>query len=446
MRGLTVRLEELKAELPLKGAVMRLSGFVNASSNRALEDALGSTLSKNIRFLVIDFLGLDYINSLGISTLLTHYQTVRAQGGDIALIRVHRDVGRTMHVLGLTSLVPFLKDEKAAVDYFIQVSSRRSPQETRVAAKAKPAPNQQAGPARKQVQQFPMRRPSGGVKGIVLMVSPGENLFTDVLKLRFEKAGGKFTVVKDAASALASIDKDPPDVVVLENSLTGSDEFLKEVKVNKGRSLVSVIKIYQRDADIGVKSKFKIWEDDYLIEPFDMLELYALVEAEIVRAPKARANFLHQLHLTFKGTTESTNSAHTLARNLINEAGFAEEEAVTVFAAFQEAVDNAHRHGNRYNEDKRIDCVFLLDKEKLVMTIEDEGTGFDHGYFMGLAKELDAVERARHSQAAGRSGGLGIKLMQECMDGITFAGRGNKVRLEKKIGAKKPAALAQAKA
>lgn len=439
MRGLTVRLEELKAELPLKGAVMRLAGFVNASTNRALEDALGSTLSKNIRFLVIDFLGVDYINSMGISTLLTHYQTVRAQGGDVALIKVHRDVGRTMHVLGLTSLVPFLKDEKAAGDYFIQVSSRRSPQETRVAAKAKPA-------AKKQVQQFPMRRPSGGVKGTVLMVSPSENLFTDVLKLRFEKAGGKFTIVKDAQAALASIDKDPPDVVVLENALAGADEFLKEVKVNKGRSLVSVIKVYQRDADIGVRSKFKIWEDDYLIEPFDMLELYALVEAEIVRAPKARASFLHQLHLTFKGTTESTNSAHTLARNLINEAGFGEDEAVTVFAAFQEAVDNAHRHGNRYNEDKRIDCVFLLDKEKLVMTIEDEGTGFDHGYFMGLAKELDAVERARHSQAAGRSGGLGIKLMQECMDGITFAGRGNKVRLEKKIGAKKPAAAAPAKA
>ncbi len=433
MRGLTVRLEELKGDLPLKGAVLRLSGFVNASTNRALEDALGNTLAKNIRFLVIDFLGVDYINSLGISTLLTHYQSVRAQNGDVALIKVHRDVGRTMHVLGLTSLVPFLKDEKAAADYFVQVSARRSPQETRVAVKPKPA-------AKKQVASFPIRRPAAGVKGTVLMVSPTENLFTDVLKLRFEKAGGKFTLVRDAASALASIDKDPPDVVVLENALPGSDDFLKEVKVNKGRSLVSVIKIYQRDADIGVKSKFKIWEDDYLVEPFDMLELYALIEAEIVRAPKARASFLHQLHLTFKGATEPTSSAHALAKNLINEAGFAEDEAVTVFAAFQEAVDNAHRHGNRYNEDKRIDCVFLLDKDKLVMTVEDEGGGFDHGYFTNLAEELDAVERARHSQAMGRSGGLGIKLMLECMDGVNFVGRGNKVRLEKKVGAKKPAA------
>lgn len=437
MRGLTVRLEELKGDLPLKGAVLRLTGFINASTNRTLEDALGNTLAKNIRFLVIDFLGVDYINSLGISTLLTHYQTVRAQNGDVALIRVHRDVGRTMHVLGLTSLVPFLKDEKAAADYFVQVSARRSPQETRVSVKPKPA-------AKKQVAQFPIRRASAGVKGTVLMVSPTENLFTDVLKLRFEKAGGKFTLVRDAASALASIDKDPPDVVVLENALPGSDDFLKEVKVNKGRSLVSVIKIYQRDADIGVRSKFKIWEDDYLVEPFDMLELYALIEAEIVRAPKARASFLHQLHLTFKGATEPTSSAHALAKNLINEAGFTEDEAVTVFAAFQEAVDNAHRHGNRYNEDKRIDCVFLLDKEKLVMTVEDEGSGFDHGYFTNLATELDAVERARHSQAMGRAGGLGIKLMLECMDSVQFIGRGNKVRLEKKVSAKKPAAAAKA--
>lgn len=430
MRGLTARLEELKGDLPLKGAVLRLAGFINASTNRALEDALGNTLAKNFRFLVIDFLGVDYVNSLGISTLLSHYQTVRAQNGDVALIRVHRDVGRTMHVLGLTSLVPFLKDEKAAVDYFVQVSSRRSPEETRVSIKAKP-------PAKRQVAQFPIRRPAAGVKGIVLMVSPSENLFTDVLKLRFEKAGGKFTIVKDSPAALASVDKDPPDVVILEDALPGADDFLKEVKVNKGRSLVSVIKVYARGADIGVKSKLKIWEDDYLVEPFDMLELYALVEAEIVRAPKARASFLHQLHLTFKGTTDSTNSAHGLAKNLIGEAGFGEDEAVTVFAAFQEAVDNAHRHGNRYNEDKRIDCVFLLDKEKLVMTVEDEGGGFDHTYYTGLAKELDAVERARHSQAMGRSGGLGIKLMLECMDGVQFVGRGNKVRLEKKVGAKK---------
>lgn len=430
MRGLTVRLEELKGDLPLKGAVLRLSGFINASTNRILEDALGGTLSKNIRFLVIDFLEVDYINSLGISTLLTHYQTVRAQNGDIALIRVHRDVGRTMHVLGLTSLVPFLKDEKAAADYFMQVSARRGPQETRVAIKPKPA-------AKKQVAQFPIRRSAKGVKGNVFMVAPTENLFTDVLKLRFEKAGGSFTLVRDAALALATLDKTPPDVVILEDALPGADEFLKEVKINKGRSLVSVIKIYQRDADIGVRSKFKIWEDDYLVEPFDMLELYALIEAEIVRAPKARETFLHQLHLTFKGTSESTNAAHSLARNIINEAGFGEDEAITVFAAFQEAVDNAHRHGNRYNEDKRIDCVFLLDKEKLVMTVEDEGSGFDHGYFMKLATEMDAVERARHSQAMGRLGGLGIKLMVECMDGVQFFGRGNKVRLEKKVGSRK---------
>ncbi|MDQ7778324.1 MAG: ATP-binding protein, partial [Planctomycetota bacterium] len=111
------------------------------------------------------------------------------------------------------------------------------------------------------------------------------------------------------------------------------------------------------------------------------------------------------------------------------------DSATAFFAAYQEAIDNAVRHGNRYDIRKRIDVVFTIAKDKITAQIDDEGKGFNFNHYLFLAKEQDTVTRARASRAEGRIGGLGIKLMQQCCDHVEYIGKGTKLRIEKNIPA-----------
>ena len=94
-------------------------------------------------------------------------------------------------------------------------------------------------------------------------------------------------------------------------------------------------------------------------------------------------------------------------------------------------MDNAARHGNKNQERKLIDVIYLLDKEKVTVTVEDEGDGFDTELFLSRGREGNAVAAARERNQAGRVGGLGIMLMLKCVDDLEYNYIGNLVKLTK---------------
>ena len=50
-----------------------------------------------------------------------------------------------------------------------------------------------------------------------------------------------------------------------------------------------------------------------------------------------------------------------------------EEKQAAFGVGFREAVDNSARHGNKNQERKIIDTIYLLDTEKVTVTVEDGG-------------------------------------------------------------------------
>ena len=77
-------------------------------------------------------------------------------------------------------------------------------------------------------------------------------------------------------------------------------------------------------------------------------------------------------------------------------------------AAFREAIMNAGSHGNKDDAAKLIKVLYLLDKEKTTVVVQDEGGGFDHESYTLRAQTKDAVSAARERHEQGRVGGLGI--------------------------------------
>ena len=101
----------------------------------------------------------------------------------------------------------------------------------------------------------------------------------------------------------------------------------------------------------------------------------------------------------------------------VNVAGF----GFGINISIDEAIRNALIHGNKRNVRKKIFISYSISPEKLEVSIEDEGDGFDVEYV------LRDLELNINPEETGR----GIKLMKNFMDKVVFNERGNKVTLIK---------------
>ncbi|MHC5020831.1 MAG: ATP-binding protein [Planctomycetota bacterium] len=359
-------------------------------------------------------------------------------------MRVPQEVGLTMHLLGLTKVVPFLKSKADALSYFQGDPNVESTYGAVPPLPSADAPTeiegQEAAPGQKRKKIFFLKtedfrpRPDDSV---VLLVMPTESEFSDILKMRLAEPKGQVAVALNVPDALAKLDDLKPDLLVIEHDVPQAEELLSRVKTDKERSLCSVVKLYPNRTDIDAMRSFKIWENDYLVQPYEVGELFALADAELRRVPKDRRTYLQQVHFQLRGAADNLTRAQELADALVKASGLGLEEATALTAAFREALDNGLRHGNGGDSAKVLDVVFLLDRDKVTLTVEDEGTGFDYEPYMKRIAEADAQEESAKRRSEGKAGGLGILLMAKCTDRLEYLGRGNVVRLTRMLPGKK---------
>jgi anti-anti-sigma factor len=408
------------------------SGFVDAANYASFEKCLEDVYAKGGRFAAADFSDLHYINSTGISALIRFYGLYKDRGGVFCLASVPKPVGLSMHLLGVTSLIPFLKDVEAARQHFIAHLEGRLPSRPLEVEVHGEGP--QGEPTVEKVPVTVQRPREDLANARILLVYPQKGRFSRILRRRFNRLDGRFILLHDIKEALDRYDELNPDLVVLDCRLDPKGEFVTRVKINKDRSLTSIIKLYERATDVEGEIDFKIWENDYLIDPFELLELFSLTEAELRRVPRDRKVFQQQLHFEFRCNPANVEKANKLSDLVIRQAIKDEEDRTALFAAVKEAIDNGVIHGNRRSAALTIDVNFLVDNRKVTVIVEDQGKGFDFEYYLSRIDSREAFEKAkRRIMDEGHRGGLGILLMHKCCDRLEYSGNGNVVRLEKNL-------------
>lgn len=105
----------------------------------------------------------------------------------------------------------------------------------------------------------------------------------------------------------------------------------------------------------------------------------------------------------------------------IEALGYTRECAFAVRLALEEAMVNAHKHGNRGDASKKIVISYALSPERLIVRVRDEGEGFDP------SRLPDCTSPDRIALPNGR----GIMLMNAYLDRVEFNSRGNEVQLVK---------------
>ena len=84
-----------------------------------------------------------------------------------------------------------------------------------------------------------------------------------------------------------------------------------------------------------------------------------------------------------------------------------------------EAANNAITHGNKLDESKNVEIVFVRDNDKISLTVKDEGAGFDY-------KNIpDPTSPENLENMSGR----GVFLMSKLSDEIEFEDNGSFVKM-----------------
>ncbi len=283
------------------------------------------------------------------------------------------------------------------------------------------------------VELEPTLRAEAAATGLskILLVVPIKDMFMDIIAQRLGGPGKQVTVAEGLQRAVQLLDEIRPDLVIVDGNLPDTEQAIREVKLNRARGLMALIAIYPEGVDPADVKGVHVCEDEAILEPYDMDDLVTLADTELSRITEERMFFEQEVHFQFQTAEEWVEQANDLMAGLVDQAQIDEEKQAALSVAFREAVDNAARHGNKSQENRLIDTIYLLDKQKTTLTVEDEGDGFDTELYLTRGLQGNAVAAARERNQAGRVGGLGIMLMLKCLDDLEYNYVGNLIKLTK---------------
>ncbi|MFQ5865603.1 MAG: ATP-binding protein [bacterium] len=118
----------------------------------------------------------------------------------------------------------------------------------------------------------------------------------------------------------------------------------------------------------------------------------------------------NDFEVTIPSRLEEIETVEKLAERAADEMKFNDEEKDSLAIAVTEAVNNAIIHGNKKDIKKKVHIKFVLQANKLIITVKDEGKGFDPN---SVSDPLAPENLLKES-------GRGIFILSTLMDDVKF--------------------------
>jgi DNA-binding response OmpR family regulator len=122
-----------------------------------------------------------------------------------------------------------------------------------------------------------------------ILVVDDEPAIVTVVRERLEREGFAVRAVASGEEALAHMDADPADLVVLDVMLPGMDGFEVLRRLRGAGHTVPIIVLTARDEEVDKIVGLELGADDYLVKPFNPRELSARIRAVLRRQAEVKA-------------------------------------------------------------------------------------------------------------------------------------------------------------
>jgi DNA-binding response OmpR family regulator len=122
-----------------------------------------------------------------------------------------------------------------------------------------------------------------------ILVVDDEPAIVTVVRDRLEREGFAVRAAASGEEALAHVDTDAPDLIVLDVMLPGIDGFEVLRRLRGAGHKVPVVVLTARDEDVDKIVGLELGADDYLVKPFNPRELSARIRAVLRRQAELKA-------------------------------------------------------------------------------------------------------------------------------------------------------------
>jgi len=126
-------------------------------------------------------------------------------------------------------------------------------------------------------------------------------------------------------------------------------------------------------------------------------------------------------HVVISSDLRAAREIEERLLKIVSGLGYSQECAFAIRLALEEALVNAHKHGNRCDPGRKITISYDLDERRAIFRVRDEGPGFEP------VRVPDPTLPDRLSLPTGR----GIMLMRSYLDDLAYNDKGNEVQLIK---------------
>ncbi|MFZ5998131.1 MAG: STAS domain-containing protein [Nitrospirota bacterium] len=104
-------------------AVIYPKGYLNNITGEDLVDACNDYIEKGIKKIVLNFGETEFINSIGISMLLTIIERLKECKGTLCFTDMSKMYRETFEMLGLTKFIKIFADEHEALTHLRSIGS-----------------------------------------------------------------------------------------------------------------------------------------------------------------------------------------------------------------------------------------------------------------------------------------------------------------------------------
>lgn len=108
---------------------------------------------------------------------------------------------------------------------------------------------------------------------------------------------------------------------------------------------------------------------------------------------------------------ESVDQAAIEADEFCKSRGFGDDFVSAIDLAIRESVANAVKHGNKFDETKKVELTFAESSEGFEITVRDHGSGFD----------VDEIPDPTDPENLLKANGRGILFMNSFMDEVSWS-------------------------
>jgi len=287
-----------------------------------------------------------------------------------------------------------------------------------------------------------------------ILVVESDASIIPLVQPRLETLGHEISVVADAASALASIEDLPPELVLAAYGLPGKDglELVEEIS-RKYPRIPSVLMTDQGNEDLAAEALLR-GAASYIPKRRLAADLERTIQM-LLGLSRANRRNRHLLacwretadRFVIDNTPELIPALVHHFQETLQLLDFADDRSrLRISVALTEALENAMFHGNlelsstlrsgdgsRWREEserrrnlppyahRTVDVRAALSREEVRFTIRDEGPGFDPG----------AIPDPRSPEHIEDVGGRGVLLIRTFMDRVEYSSRGNEITLVK---------------